>query len=338
MTRFFCIMKSIIVVCCILPIVACAELVNPHQEYRNEVTHVNREKCTLIVNGMNLSCSKYVSINEEQQYALLPLIPLCEAFGANISWCTADTAEIDIAGEKYYLNTSNSSLTTASSEFNWLMVSPGSKHGKTVDFIDNVYVVDSDSLTLFFSYIIGARITIDYRNSVITVWKYDILLSMLLMPAIAENAVEEYVIKGLYTNGVETYTGIKAYLPDGLTIYPLVPLSATDDPLTIIPIRIEGMDEMNGVDLNVFRCDIQMKTEYTGIFDFPTARIHQRIPVYRCLQEYDRNVMYTLVDGDRVTVYAHIGHYYFVKYQGMYNFHYWLLNYIHLSASSNKIQ
>lgn len=165
-------MKHIIVACGILVIVACMILINPHQENRNEVTHVNREKCTLIVNGMNLSCSNYVRIDEEQHYALLPLVPLCEAFGANVSWRAADIAEIDIAGEKYYLNTSSSSLTTASSEFNWLTVSPGSKHGKTVAFIDNVYVVDSDSLTLFFSYVIGAKITIDYRNSVITVMSH----------------------------------------------------------------------------------------------------------------------------------------------------------------------
>ena len=58
----------------------------------------------------------------------------------------------------------------------------------------------------------------------------------------------EYVLKGWQGNAVMTQSGVRATLPDGLSVYPQVDLTDEDDPLALIPIRLPGMNDRNAVE------------------------------------------------------------------------------------------
>lgn len=146
------------------------------------------------------------------------------------------------------------------------------------------------------------------------------LLILLLCPFAQADADESYVLKGAMCNAVMTQTGIYAALPDGLTIYPLVELTVADDPLSLIPVHLPGMNAQNATELLVCRMEILKREDYSGAYDLPTARIPYRVPLYASLKETDRSVMHILLAGDIVTVLAHIDDYFYVSYGTQYGY------------------
>lgn len=160
-------------VCAILTIAVCVIMLSLRQNTANGMASEEHNGCTLIVSGTKLPSSRYVSINADKKYALLPMIPLCEACGANVSWTAADTAEIRINGQVFCLNTTTVTLTPENTRQNWLLIPPGTRHGNVTAFVDDVFTIDNDSLMYFFYQVVGARIEIDYQNSVVTIVYYD---------------------------------------------------------------------------------------------------------------------------------------------------------------------
>ena len=139
------------------------------------------------------------------------------------------------------------------------------------------------------------------------------LLLLLLCPLAQAEDNGEYVLKGALCNAVMTQAGISAALPDGLTVYPQIELTDGDDPLALIPVRLPGMNAQNATELLVCRMDILKREDYTGVYDLPTARIPYRVPLYASPVEDDRGIIHILLEGDIVTVLAHIDDYFYVS-------------------------
>lgn len=141
-----------------------------------------------------------------------------------------------------------------------------------------------------------------------------LLVALLCLCPLAQAEDEkEYVLKGWQGNAVMTQSGIRATLPDGLTVYPLVDLANVGDPLTLIPIHLPGMNGQNAVELLVCRMDILKREDFTGVYDLPKARITCRTPLYASPEEDDRGVLKILLEGDIVTALAHIDDYFYVS-------------------------
>lgn len=134
-----------------------------------------------------------------------------------------------------------------------------------------------------------------------------------LCPLAQAEDKEEYVLKGWQGNVVMTQSGIRATLPDGLTVYPLVDLADEDDPLALVPIHLPGMNGQNAVELLVCRIEILKREDFTGVYDLPKARITCRTPLYASPEEDDRGVLNILLEGDIVTALAHIDDYFYVS-------------------------
>lgn len=141
-----------------------------------------------------------------------------------------------------------------------------------------------------------------------------LLVALLCLCPLAQAEDEkEYVLKGWQGNAVMTQSGIRATLPDGLTVYPLVDLANVGDPLTLIPIHLPGMNGHNAVELLVCRMDILKREDFTGVYDLPKARITCRTPLYASPEEDDRGVLKILLEGDIVTALAHIDEFFYVS-------------------------
>lgn len=141
-----------------------------------------------------------------------------------------------------------------------------------------------------------------------------LLVTLLCLCPLAQAEDEkEYVLKGWQGNAVMTQSGIRATLPDGLTVYPLVDLTDEDDPLALVPIHLPGMNGQNAVELLVCRMEILKREDFSGVYDLPKARITCRTPLYASPEEDDRGVLNILLEGDIVTALAHIDDYFYVS-------------------------
>lgn len=141
-----------------------------------------------------------------------------------------------------------------------------------------------------------------------------LLVALLCLCPLAQAEDEkEYVLKGWQGNVVMTQSGIRATLPDGLTVYPLVDLADEDDPLALVPIHLPGMNGQNAVELLVCRMEILKREDFSGVYDLPKARITCRTPLYASPEEDDRGVLNILLEGDIVTALAHIDDYFYVS-------------------------
>ena len=104
---------------------------------------------TLIVCGTLISdCIPYHS---DGQYALIPVVPMLEGLGISLDWQDDHTARFEVSGEELVLETAAGTLAYADSpNFSLLLPAPGSKHPSVITTIDGVFMVDTDTLLLFF--------------------------------------------------------------------------------------------------------------------------------------------------------------------------------------------
>jgi hypothetical protein len=104
---------------------------------------------SLIVCGTLISdCIPYHS---DGQYALIPVVPMLEGLGISLDWLDDHTARFEVSGEDLVLDTAAGTLVYADSpNFSLLLPAPGSKHPAVITTIDGVFMVDTDTLLLFF--------------------------------------------------------------------------------------------------------------------------------------------------------------------------------------------
>lgn len=104
---------------------------------------------SLIVCGTLISdCIPYHS---DGQYALIPVVPMLEGLGISLDWQDDHTARFEVSGKELVLDTAAGALVYADSpNFSLLLPAPGSKHPAVITTIDGVFMVDRDTLLLFF--------------------------------------------------------------------------------------------------------------------------------------------------------------------------------------------
>ena len=128
------------------------------------------DDCILLINGKESLNDRFVSINIEKKYAMIPLVPVLEELGFPVKWTGKYTAVIDVYGEEYFLDTKNITLCKGIDGPNELMIPPGATHGVLTNWIDEVLTIDNDTLVWFISHLIGARISINYTTSTISIY------------------------------------------------------------------------------------------------------------------------------------------------------------------------
>ena len=104
---------------------------------------------SLIVCGTLISdCIPY---HPDGQYALIPVVPLLEGLGITLDWQDDHTARFEVSGEKLLLDTAAGTLAYADfPSLSLFLPAPGSKHPAVITTTDGVFMVDRDTLLLFF--------------------------------------------------------------------------------------------------------------------------------------------------------------------------------------------
>lgn len=115
----------------------------------SEASEADTIPYSLIVCGTLISdCIPYHS---DGQYALIPVVPMLEGLGISLDWLDDHTARFEVSGEKLLLDTAAGTLAYADSpSLSLFLPAPGSKHPSVITTIDGVFMVDRDTLMLFF--------------------------------------------------------------------------------------------------------------------------------------------------------------------------------------------
>lgn len=115
----------------------------------SEASEADTVPYSLIVCGTLISdCIPY---HPDGQYALIPVVPMLEGLGISLDWLDDHTACFEVSGEKLLLDTAAGTLAYADSpSLSLFLPAPGSKHPAVITTIGGVFMVDRDTLLLFF--------------------------------------------------------------------------------------------------------------------------------------------------------------------------------------------
>lgn len=133
----------------LLPCAAPAVLSAAAEVRESEASEADTIPYSLIVCGTLISdCIPY---HPDGQYALIPVVPMLEGLGISLDWLDNHTACFEVSGEKLLLDTAAGTLAYADSpSLSLFLPAPGSKHPSVITTIDGVFMVDRDTLLLFF--------------------------------------------------------------------------------------------------------------------------------------------------------------------------------------------
>lgn len=133
----------------LLPCAAPAALPAAAEVRESEASEADTVPYSLIVCGTLISdCIPY---HPDGQYALIPVVPMLEGLGISLDWLDDHTARFEVSGEKLLLDTAAGTLAYADSHnFSLFLPTPGSKHPAVITTIGGVFMVDRDTLMLFF--------------------------------------------------------------------------------------------------------------------------------------------------------------------------------------------
>lgn len=133
----------------LLPCAAPAALPAVAEVRESEASEADTIPYSLIVCGTLISdCIPY---HPDGQYALIPVVPMLEGLGITLDWLDEHTARFEVSGEKLLLDTAAGTLAYADSpSLSLFLPAPGSKHPSVITTIGGVFMVDRDTLLLFF--------------------------------------------------------------------------------------------------------------------------------------------------------------------------------------------
>ena len=133
----------------LLPCAAPAALPAAAEVRESEASEADTIPYSLIVCGTLIS--DCISYHSDGQYALIPVVPMLEGLGISLDWLDDHTARFEVSGEKLLLDTAAGTLAYADSpSLSLFLPAPGSKHPSVITTIDGVFMVDRDTLMLFF--------------------------------------------------------------------------------------------------------------------------------------------------------------------------------------------
>lgn len=166
-------MRKLLSVFILLATVSSLAFIETHIDWHDNINQIKleeqemEENCTILINGKEESCGKYVRIDTEQKYAMLPLVPILEELGAEVIWQTENKAVIAINNKEYQLDIASVKVTAREDGVNLLSLAPGANHPTKTLIVDGVFTVDNDSALLFFTYSLGIYIDIDYSTNTV---------------------------------------------------------------------------------------------------------------------------------------------------------------------------
>lgn len=133
----------------LLPCAAPAALSATAEACALESSEADTIPYSLIVCGTLISdCIPYHS---DGQYALIPVVPMLERLGITLDWQDDHTARFEVSGKELVLDTAAGTLAYADSpSLSLFLPAPGSKHPAVITTIGGVFMVDRDTLLLFF--------------------------------------------------------------------------------------------------------------------------------------------------------------------------------------------
>lgn len=146
---------------------SCVEFIANGMKNYDSTTAPQTKK--LIINGKAYEASEYLEFNTEYNYATVPLFIVTQALGAKVSNKNADKVTIEYNANKYILEKTKNQLKSEDSSSNFLMLPPGTNHGRICKKVSNDYVVDSDTLNYFLLSQFGARISCDAKSQTVTI-------------------------------------------------------------------------------------------------------------------------------------------------------------------------
>lgn len=133
----------------LLPCAAPADLPAAAEVRESEASEADTVSYSLIVCGTLISdCIPY---HPDGQYALIPVVPMLEGLGISLDWLDDHTARFEVSGKELVLDTAAGTLAYADSpSLSLFLPAPGSKHPSVITTIGGVFMVDRDTLMLFF--------------------------------------------------------------------------------------------------------------------------------------------------------------------------------------------
>lgn len=133
----------------LLPCAAPAALPAAAEVRESEASEADTVPYSLIVCGTLISES--IPYHSDGQYALIPVVPMLEGLGITLDWLDDHTARFEVSGKALVLDTAAGTLTYADSpSLSLFLPAPGSKHPAVITTIGGVFMVDRDTLMLFF--------------------------------------------------------------------------------------------------------------------------------------------------------------------------------------------
>lgn len=132
----------------------------------------NATKCTLIVNHTPVESGAYLL--KQERLGVIPLVKVLELLDVPVKNEEEDLIVFHYSGETYYLDLTNKQLinkniTLEGNPINLIMKPPGSEK-KVYSIIHNDDLfVDTDSISFFVQNTMGMKISIDYKQNLITI-------------------------------------------------------------------------------------------------------------------------------------------------------------------------
>lgn len=133
----------------LLPCAAPAVLSAAAEVRESEASEADTIPYSLIVCGTLISdCIPY---HPDGQYVLIPVVPMLEGLGITLDWLDDHTARFEVSGKALVLDTAAGTLAYADfPSLSLFLPAPGSKHPAVITTIGGVFMVDRDTLLLFF--------------------------------------------------------------------------------------------------------------------------------------------------------------------------------------------
>ena len=125
----------------------------------------------LLVFGKDIAPDHFVSIDEQQNYAMIPLVAIWQECGAAVTRLDTVTEKIVYNGREYLLDRQKGTLTEVGGTVDLLSPAPGCfGHGKVYKTVDDEFIVDSDSAIQMISNVIGVKIDVFFDTDTVKIY------------------------------------------------------------------------------------------------------------------------------------------------------------------------
>ena len=129
---------------------------------------------TVIVYGKDISSKCYVKEYAEEDFVELSIFPILKEMGGVIEWKSSTevviTFDENLYNRKYTLNVENHTLYREGGSFDYLLLPPGTNHGRVSYLYGKEYILDSDVFCVLI-HELDSYIYVDIEEKTVTITK-----------------------------------------------------------------------------------------------------------------------------------------------------------------------